>query len=141
LYHIPTCSPKNRSSKLNRQLRDGLSTGTVDWVNAGEIPASSCFRGCDATVLRCRIDAASLSARRSALHDAHISGAGVAAPTEELEMVVERWSSEMDEAAAIAIAIAFKHSHTSQRPSQAVHTERTRPGRVRRGYPRPGRPI
>eukprot|EP00966_Prymnesium_polylepis_P081513 1888530-Prymnesium_polylepis.1 len=54
------------------------------------------------TVLRCRIDAASLSARRSALHDAHISGAGTAAPTEELEMVVERWSSEMDEAAAIA---------------------------------------
>eukprot|EP00966_Prymnesium_polylepis_P113963 2633910-Prymnesium_polylepis.1 len=46
-----------------------------------------------------------------------------------LEMVVERWSSEMDEAAVIAIAIAFKHSHTSQRPSQAVHTERTRPGR------------
>ena len=81
----------------------------------GKYPASSCFCGIAATVMRCHIDAASLSASQAALQDAHVSRRWLAVPTEELELVVEPCLSAMDEAEAEAIAIAFKHSHTSQR--------------------------
>ena len=82
----------------------------------GKYPASPCFCGIAATVLRFRIDAASLSATsQAALQDAHVSRRWLVVPTEELELVVEPCLSAMDEAEAEAIAIAFKHSHTSQR--------------------------
>jgi len=81
----------------------------------GKYPASSCLCGIAATVLRCRFDATSLSTSQAALQDAHVSRRWLAALTDELELVVERCSSAMDEAEAIAIAISFKHSHTSQR--------------------------
>ena len=82
-------------------------------------------------MLRCRFDAASLSANQAALQDAHVSRRWLAAPTEELELVVERRLSAMDEAEAIAITIAFKHSHTPQRALQTVRTERTELGHAR----------